>query len=133
VSALRSVRGRLPRKRDSKQLNLVCRIEAAGRGGNISRRYAKDTAGLSRLLPDAPGNPFRLLHVLQTGPGDVRWYFNLPHDPPKAEVVLFLSFVGMSRPDRMVTLMDVLTAAGIDFVAIAVTMWKKRAQSAADA
>lgn len=104
---------------DAKQANHVVRVAAAASGGEVAARYANDTAGLRRMLPASPSNPFRLLHVLQARPEDVCWYHEIPDDPPQVDVLLFLSCVGMARVDRIHTLMDLFRAAGVRFAAIA--------------
>jgi len=107
-----------PAELDPKQLNIACRIEAARRGGEISRTYREHTQQLRSFLPDNPANPFRLLHALQARPDEIVWYGDLPDNPPRADVVLFLSCIGMARVDHILTLVDLLTHAKIRFVAI---------------
>jgi Fe-S oxidoreductase len=107
-----------PADLDPKQLNIACRIEATRRGGEIARRYREHTQQLRSFLPDNPTNPFRLLHALQTRPDEVAWYRDLPDDPPRADVVLFLSCIGMARLDHILALMDLLNHAQLRFVAI---------------
>jgi Fe-S oxidoreductase len=99
---------------DTRQINHLVRVVTASGDDGTAQRYRSDTAGLRRLLPRHPVNPFRMLYLLQTRPEDVRWYEGVPEDPPQVETVVFLSCVGMARIDRVHTLIDLLGHAGVE-------------------
>lgn len=103
---------------DPVQGNHLVRLAAAGGDAATSARYAADTVGLRTMLPDNPGNPFRLLEMLQTRPEDVVWHTDIPDDPDRVDIVLFLSCVGMARLDRIRTLIDLLEMTGASFAVI---------------
>lgn len=103
---------------DPVQANHLVRLAAARGDAEASARYAADTVGLRAMLPANPGNPFRMLQVLQTRPEDVVWHAEIPDQPDQVDVVLFLSCVGMARLDRIRTLVDLLEMTGVSFATI---------------
>ncbi len=103
---------------DAAQANHLIRLVAAAGDAEVSERYAAETAGLRSMLPANSGNPFRMLEVLQTRPEDVLWHTEIPEEPEKVDVLLFLSCVGMARLDRIRTLLDLMNLADIRYAVI---------------
>ena len=75
-----------------------------------------DALGL--LLPNREPYLPRILSGIQMKPSEARWVDEVPSDPEKRDVVVFLGCSALATPDKNFALIDILERMNVDFTAL---------------
>lgn len=70
------------------------------------------------MLPKGKYNLPDVMTSIQIKPSEVRWFSEIPQNPPQAKVVLFLGCYPFLSFDKTFTLLDILEKMELDFVAV---------------